>query len=247
MVFVFNFRLGQSGFFNHAPHHGLGAAIEQAVGGEFHDLARDLRFGGKRHCGVGIGPIAGDAKAHEFLALHAKPMGRIGAAFLPERDHRGGIAEIRLWLALRAVIVLLDLPFNRQAVTIPARNVIGILAQHLLAARHDVLEDLVERMPDVNVAVGVGGAVVQHEFGPPGGRRTQLAVKVDLFPARQKLRLLLRQAAAHREIRHRQIEGGSVIGAFGGRIWGGRVSHGVPISSQGAAQRAACSVSDYGI
>ena len=173
-------------------------------------------------------------------------MCRIGAAFLPECDHRGGIGEIGLWLALRAVIVLLDLPFDRQAVTIPARNVIGILAQHLLAAGHDVLEDLVERVPDVDVAVGVGRPVVQHEFGPPGRGRAQLAVEVNRLPARQNLRLLLGQAAAHREIGHRQIKGGSVIRAFGGRVCG-LVVHGVPISSRGAAQGAACGVSDYGI
>ena len=36
------------------------------------------------------------------------------------------------------------------------------------AAHDDVLQDLVQGVPDVDVAVGVGRAVVQDEAGPPG-------------------------------------------------------------------------------
>ena len=112
-------------------------------------------------------PVALDAEPLELLALHVEPVLGVGAAFLAERDHRVGIGQVRLLLVLGAVVLLLDLPFDRQAVAVPARHVVGIVAEHLLAARHHVLEDLVERVADVDVAVGVGRAVVQHELSRP--------------------------------------------------------------------------------
>ena len=175
VVLVFDLGFRQRGFFHHAPHHRLGAAIQRAVGGEFHQLARDLGFGEIIHGGVGMIPVADDAEPLEFLALHVEPVPGIGAAFPAERHHRGGIPEIRLRLALGAVVLFLDLPFDRQAVAVPARHVVGIEAEHLLALGHHVLEDLVQRMPDMDVAVGVGRAVMQHEFRPAGGGLAQAA------------------------------------------------------------------------
>ena len=136
-------------------------------------------------------------------------------AFPAERHHRGGIAKIRLGLALGAVVLFLDLPFDRQAVAVPARHVIGIEAQHLLALGHDVLEDLVERMPDMDVAVGVGRAVMQHEFRSPGGVLAQPVVEADLVPASQDFRLAFGQAGAHREFRLRQEQGLGIVGNVG--------------------------------
>ena len=167
VIFVLDLGFGKRGLFHHAPHHGLGAAIERAVGCKLHQLARDLRFGRIAHGGVGMIPIADDAESLEFLTLHVEPVRGIGAAFLAERHHRGGVAEVRLGLALGAVVFLLDLPFDRQAVTVPARHVVGIEAQHLLALGHDIFQDLVERVPDMDVAVGIGRAVMEDEFRPP--------------------------------------------------------------------------------
>ena len=169
VVLVLDFGFSERGLFHHAPHHRLGAAIESAVGGELHQFARDLGFGEIIHRGVGMIPVADDAEPLEFLTLHVEPACRVGAALLAERHHRGGVAKIRLRLAFGAVILFLDLPFDRQAVTVPAGHVVGIKAEHLLALGNDVLEDLVQRVPDMDVAVGVGRAVVQHEFRPAGG------------------------------------------------------------------------------
>src|SRR5438445_12468010 len=85
VVLVFDLGFGQRGFLDYAPHHGLGAAIERAVGGELHQLPRDLRLGWIAHGGVGMIPVADDAEPLEFLALHVEPVRRIAAAFFPER------------------------------------------------------------------------------------------------------------------------------------------------------------------
>ena len=47
---------------------------------------------------------------------------------------------------------------------VPAGDVIRIVAKHLLAARDDVLQNLIEGVPDVDVAVCVRWAVMQDKF-----------------------------------------------------------------------------------
>ena len=159
-------------------------------------------------------PIAGDAEPDEFGALHLDPVRGEGPALAAEFDQGGGVGKIRLRLALGAVILLLDLPLDRQAVAVPAGHVIRIVAEHLLAARHHVLEDLVERVADMDVAIGVRRPVVEDEARPALGRRAQRPVKVELLPARQNLRLLLRQAGAHREVGLGQKQRFRVIARF---------------------------------
>ncbi len=201
MVLVFDFRLGQRGLFDDAPHHRLRAAIEQPVFGEFHDLARDGRFRRIGHGEIGMIPVATDPQALELLALHIDPMLGEGAALAAELDRR----HLVLVAALGAIL-LLDFPLDRQAVAVPARHVIGVMAKHLLRARDEILQDLVQRMADMDIAIGVGRAVVKHEFRPALRRLAQALVEAQLAPAREQLRLLFRQAGAHRKIRLRQIE-----------------------------------------
>ena len=155
---VLDLGLGERGALDHRPHDRLGAAIELPGHGELHELAGDLRLGREGHGGVGMRPVAVDAEALELLALHVDPVLGEGAAFAAELDDR----HLVLVLALGAVL-LLDLPLDRQAVAVPARHVVGVVAEHLLRAHDDVLEDLVERRADVDVAVGVGRAVVEDE------------------------------------------------------------------------------------
>jgi hypothetical protein len=72
-------------------------------------------------------PIALDAETAELAALNIDPAFGKLAAFAAELDDR----TASLSLALGAIL-LLDLPFDRQAMAVPARNVRRILAEHLL-------------------------------------------------------------------------------------------------------------------
>jgi len=56
------------------------------------------------------------------------------------------------------------LEFNRQAMAIPARDLGCAEAAEGLVFDDDVLENLVQRRADVNVAVGKWWAVVQDKF-----------------------------------------------------------------------------------
>ena len=103
---------------------------------------------------------------------------------------------------------------------------VGALAA--LRADDDVLQDLVERRADVDVAVGVGRAVMQHEFGLAAAGVAQALVQAALVPGLDPARLALGQVAAHRERRVRQVEGGAVV----------RGGHGVRPGDEPGGQKA---------
>ncbi len=186
MVFVFDLGLGERGLFDDAPHDRLRAAIEKAVADEFEDLAGDLRLGRIAHRRIGMIPVADDAEPLEFLPLHGEPMLGIGATFPAEGDDGLRIREVRLRLALGPVEFLLDLPFDREPMTVPAGNVVGFPPRHLMRAHDNVLQRLVERRADVNIAVGVRGPVVQHEFRPALASFAQRGIEILPRPAGQK-------------------------------------------------------------
>ena len=121
-------------------------------------------------------------------------LGEIPALFA-EFDHRHFVFVFAL-----GAILLFDLPFNRQTVAVPTRNIVRVKAEHLLAACHEILQNLVQRVADMNIAVRVWRAVMQHETRATGGCLTEAFIEVDLRPARQNFRLALRQARAHRKI-----------------------------------------------
>ena len=123
------------------------------------------------------------------------------------------IREVGLHLALAPVEFFLDLPFDRQSVTVPAGDVVGFPPRHLMRADDNVLQRLVQRRADVNIAVGVRRAVVEDELGAALSAPAQFAVQILARPARKNFRLLLRQTGAHGEIRLRQIESARIIEA----------------------------------
>ncbi len=218
VVLVFDLGLGERGLFDHAPHHRLRAAIEQAVGDELEDFAGDLRLGRIAHRRIGMVPVADDAEPLEFLPLHREPVLGIGAALAAERDDGLRIGKVRLGLALGPVEFLLDLPFDRQPVTVPAGNIVGFAPGHLMRADDNVLQRLVERGADVDVAVGVRRPVMQDEFRAAPASFAQRPIEILARPAGQNLRLLLRQTGAHGEIGLRQIERLRIVEAGNGRV-----------------------------
>ena len=84
---------------------------------------------------------------------------RIGAAF---RAEFLGIDRVLVELLL--AVLLFDLPFDRQAVAIPARHIGRILARQVLRAADHVFEDMIERVADMHIAVRVRRAIVQDEL-----------------------------------------------------------------------------------
>src|SRR6516162_5945732 len=63
----------------------------------------------------------------------------------------------------------------------------------------------------MKVGIGVGRAVVQDEFLPTARGLAQPAIEVHRLPARQNMRLALRQVAAHREVGLGQEDSRTII------------------------------------
>ena len=207
---ILDLGLGQRGLLDHRPQHGLGALVEPAIHQELAELARDHRFGAVGHGRVVVVPVALDAQALELLALHADPVIGEGAALAAELADRHGVLVL-----VAGAVLFLDLPFDRQAVAVPARHIVAVLAQHLLGPAHQVLQDLVERMADMEVAVGVGRAVMQNELGPALALGALALEQAHVGPALQQFRLLLGQAAAHGEVGLGQENAGFIVGCHG--------------------------------
>ena len=164
------------------------------------------RFGRIGHGRIGVVPITDHPEPLEVALLHLDPMSRELSAFLTELVDR--YAVLRL---IGGSVLLLDDPFDRQAVAVPAGNEGGVLAEHLLRAVDYVLEDLVERSPQMELAIGIGRAVVQDEFLAAERGLAQPAVEIHLFPTGQDWRLALGQVPAHREAGLRQENGRTII------------------------------------
>ena len=136
-------------------------------------------------------PVAEDAEADEIGLLQLDLARRISAA--------GGAEFGRADFGARFADLLLDFLLNRQAVAVPAGNVGAVKTEQMARFGDDIFQDFVERMADVNGAVGIGRAVVQDEFRRIGEGGALLAVNIGLFPKGEHFRLALRQVAAHRK------------------------------------------------
>ena len=166
----------------------------------------------KIHGQIRIIPVADHPEPLEFLPLDINPLLGEAAALLAQLDDRNIIL-----LQPLLPVLFLDLPLDRQAMAIPAGHVAGILAHHLLRPDHHVLEDLVQRMADMKVAIGIGRAVMKNEGGA-AGPSSQLAIDVDLLPAGEPFRLTLRQSGPHLERRVGKQERVPVVDRFGGHL-----------------------------
>ncbi len=211
VVVVLDLGLGERGLLHGAPHHRAQAAVEGAVEQEAADLGGDGGLGGEVHGGVAVGPVALHAEAAELGGLDVEPLLGVGAALGAELQD-GDVVLVAAGLA----VGFLDLPLDRQAVAVPAGDVERVEAGHLAGAVDDVLVDLVQRVADVQVAVGVRRAVVQQEGRAAGAVLAQAGVQVVGVPAGEDLGFLRGQAAAHREGGRGEEHGVAVVARGGG-------------------------------
>ena len=158
------------------------------------------------HGRIWIFKIAKNCKALEFLRLKPDPASSKFTAFLAEFVDRHFV----LVLAFSAIF-LFDLPFDRQAVTIPARNVVRVIAAHLEGTCDHILEDLVQCVTNMNIAIGIGRTVMQHIERTVLCLFAQLLIEVHTLPAFNEKRFALWQARAHRKFGLRQIKGFGII------------------------------------
>ena len=103
---------------------------------------------------------------------------------------------------------------DRQAMAVPSRHIGGVEAGHRFRFDDDVFQNLVERMADMDAAVGVGRAIVQEIAGPALAGFLNARIQAFLLPPGEQFRLPLRQIGLHRKIGFRQIESRLVVHTY---------------------------------
>ncbi len=173
-----------------APVNRLVAAIDHAF--VEHGL-KNLDVGGivlviKRQ--VGVVPVAKHAQATEACLLQLDVLDSELVAKLANLS-RGGLVE------LLGAELLLDLMLNRLTVAVPTGDIGNLIALHHPVTVDHVLRDLVHGVADVDRAVGVRRAVVQHEFLVTLVLLQNLLVDLVVLPALESLGLGLGKTGTH--------------------------------------------------
>ncbi len=197
-VLVLQLRICQRGLIRDRPMHGLELFVDQP---RFDKAREDLqRFGFifLIHRQIWMIPIAQDPQALELLALDLRILLGVCVAKPADLDRRH-LSRFRTKIGS-------DLVLDRQSVAIPSRHVRCLKALHALEAHEDILQRLVDHMPDVDVAICERRAVVQDPFGRMRSRDQQALVQVHLLPQLQPLGLVLHELGFHGEGRLGQVE-----------------------------------------
>ena len=198
LVLVLDLGFRQGGATVGAPVHGFRALVQVTVLYDTPQGAHDIGLEGKIHGEVGIEPIPQHTHAHEILALRVHLAGGVVAAALAKL---GGA-----YLDPGFTDFFLYIQFDGQAVAIPAGHIGCVEAVQGPGLDNDVLENLVHGVAEVQLTVGVGRAIVEDVFRPPGAHRPDFPVQVHVLPLLQSLGLALGQAGLHGEGRARQVQ-----------------------------------------
>ena len=198
VVLVLDLRLRQSRLAGGAPVDGLLPLVHASIEIELPELLDGRRLVVIRHREIGIFPFAENPEPFELIPLNPDVFLRIGPAdaALVRLRHPGlSVAQFAVHLV-----------FNGKPVAVPSGNVNAVPAGHVPGLDQDVLDDLVECGPQVDVAVGVGRSVVKDVRGSPLRFLADPVVDAHLIPAGQHLRLPFCQIGLHRKIGLRQIQ-----------------------------------------
>ena len=198
MVIVFDLGFSQRGAARDAPIDRFLAAINETLLHDVGEQAQLVRFVFLGQREVGMIPVAEHAQPLELRALDVDVFVRVGLARLADRDGvRRGIAGF--------AHVLGYFELDGQAVAIPARHIRRMEAAQGLVLDDDVFEDLIQRGADVDIAVGEGRAIVQHESFRADSPGLDAGIKPGGFPLVQPRRLPRDQVGLHRKVGLRQI------------------------------------------
>ena len=190
LVGVLDLGLGERGMAVLAPVDGLVTAIDHAL--VEHGL-KDLDVGGvvlviERQ--VGVVPVAEHAQATETGLLQLDVLDSELVAELADLS-RGGLVE------LLGAELLLDLVLDRLTVAVPTGDIGDLKALHHPVTVDHVLGDLIHGVADVDRAVRVRRAVVQHELLMTLVLLQNLLVDLVVLPVLESLGLGLGKTGTH--------------------------------------------------
>ena len=154
---------------------------------------------------VRIVEVANDTVTLEASALPLDGLPRELRRPLPERDGGERLTFLRFHR-------LQNLQFDGQAMTVPSGYVMHLLSPQHLMSIDEILEELVEGVSYVKVAVCVRQSVVEYKsFGARFlGRIGQLRLEIGVGPVRLELRLALDRVRALAEVCLGEEDGGGI-------------------------------------
>ena len=202
-VLVLHFGLCQRGLTHHTPVNRFETTNHVPFGDDLAQSPHNARFHFWVHGEVGFVPLTHDAKADKISFLAGDLLRGVITASLAE----GFVVDFHTGLTN----FLLNLVLNRQTVAIPARHVGRIEAHETAGFNDHILQNLVDRVTNVNVAVGVGRAIVEDELFTPFTLLAQVGVYIKILPALEHFRLAYGQAGFHLKVSFRQVQGMLVV------------------------------------
>ena len=196
LVLILDFGFSERRAAIQAPVDRLQALVEVALFENFAEGADFVGFGLEGQRQVGIVPFAEDAQADEILFLALDLLVGKGAA---EFAHLVGGDVL--------AVQFLDLMLDRQSVAVPAGHVGRVEPGQRFRTDDDVFQNLVDRVADVDVPVGIGRPVMQHKARATLRYGTDLLVELLRLPVGHPLRLTFGQVTPHGERGISQIQG----------------------------------------
>ena len=198
MILVLDLGLREGRLARETPVHRFEPLINKSLVDKLTERPHDVGLVREIHRKVRPVPFAENTQPLESLALQVDIFFGIFPAFAADLD----FAHARL---LRAEH-LIHLDLDRKPVAVPSGQIRSVEAQHRMRLDNDVFQDLVDRSPHVDGAVGIGGAIVKDVQGTAGARLTNPSVDIDSIPVFQHLRLPLGEVGLHAERSLRQVE-----------------------------------------
>ncbi len=189
VILVLDFGFGESGAVFDAPVHGLQALIDIPAVQEVDKRLGDDSLILGAHRQVWIVPAAEHSQPLEFPTMDVDEIRCIGPALGTDLRHahrRFAFSEF-----------LIDLELDGQPMAIPARNIGSIEARHRLRLDDEILQDFVERCPEVNVSVRVRRPVVENVLLLSLAGFPNALVKATRFPLLEQLRFEHGQVCLH--------------------------------------------------
>lgn len=198
-IFVFEFSFGEGGLVGDGPVDGFEGAVDEPFLDEIGKDFEDSAFVGGVHRDVGVVVIAECSEALHLLGLDFDEFFCVGFAASTDLkgDHLTGLVTE----------FLDDFVFDREAVTIPARDEVNLESGHAAGADDEIFEDFVEEVSEMDRAVGVGRAVVKDKRSVGGVLVADAREELEFIPSFLDLWLVLDEVCAHGKACLRQVEG----------------------------------------
>ena len=186
-ILVLKFRLGERGAIGDRPMHWLQLPEDKTLIEQRREHLERPRLVLGLHREVWMVVVGERQESLHLFRLRLDEFLGVRRAFAADR-HTTIVVRKRVELCGLAAFdeSSHDTMLDGQTVTVPTWDIVAALALHDRRTHDEILENLVEQVPDMNRAVGIGRSVVEDELGGPCARRGD-GVPTSVFCQRAKV------------------------------------------------------------